>query len=39
MRFELFTQVALREDFPQHKLCRGDVATIVEYHPVPDDVQ
>lgn len=37
MRFELFTRVALREDFPQHKLCRGDVATIVEYHPIPDD--
>jgi len=37
MRFELFTRVALREDFPQHKLCRGDVATIVEHHPVPDD--
>lgn len=37
MRFELFTRVALREDFPQHKLCRGDVATIVEYHPVRDN--
>jgi hypothetical protein len=37
MRFELFTRVALREDFPQYKLCRGDVATIVEHHPVPDD--
>jgi hypothetical protein len=37
MRFELFTRVALREDFPQYKLCRGDVATIVEHHPVRDD--
>jgi hypothetical protein len=37
MRFELFTRVALREDLPQYKLCRGDVATIVEHHPVPDD--
>jgi hypothetical protein len=37
MKFELFTRVALREDLPQYKLCRGDVATIVEHHPVPDD--
>ncbi|MGV0028853.1 DUF4926 domain-containing protein [Phormidesmis priestleyi] len=34
MTFELFTRVALREDFSRYKLCRGDVATIVEYHPV-----
>ena len=37
MKFELFTRVALHEDLPQYKLCRGDVATIVEHHPVPDD--
>ena len=36
MAFELFTRVALREDFPQYKLQRGDIATIVEHHPVPD---
>jgi Domain of unknown function (DUF4926) len=34
MVFELFTRVALREDFPRHQLHRGDVATIVEHHPV-----
>ena len=34
MAFELFTRVALREDFPKHQLYRGDVATIVEHHPV-----
>ena len=34
MAFELFTRVALREDFPKHQLHRGDMATIVEYHPV-----
>ena len=34
MTFELFTRVALREDFPNHKLRRRDVATIVEHHPV-----
>ena len=36
MVFELFTRVALRDDFPSHKLRRGDVATIVEHHPVTD---
>ena len=30
MAFELFTRVALREDFSNHKLRQGDVATIVE---------
>lgn len=34
MKFELFTRVALTEDLPQYKLCRGDIATIVEHHPV-----
>jgi hypothetical protein len=34
MAFELFTRVALREDLPHYKLHRGDVATIVEHHPV-----
>jgi hypothetical protein len=32
MAFELFTRVALRDDFPNHKLRRGDVAMIVEHH-------
>jgi hypothetical protein len=32
--FELFSQVALREDFPKYRLRRGDVATVVEHHPV-----
>lgn len=34
MAFELFTRVALREDFPNHQLHQGDVATIAEHHPV-----
>ncbi|MEA5536490.1 DUF4926 domain-containing protein [Crocosphaera sp. XPORK-15E] len=34
MKFELFSRIALKEDLPNYKLCRGDVATIVEYHPV-----
>lgn len=36
MTFELFTRVALRENFPHHQLHRGDVATIVEHHPVAE---
>ncbi len=32
MAFELFTRVALREDFPQHRLRNGDVGTIVDRH-------
>jgi Domain of unknown function (DUF4926) len=34
MTLELFTRVALREDFPRYQLRQGDVATIVEHHPV-----
>ena len=34
MSFELFSRVALREDFPKYKLKRGDVGTVVEHHPV-----
>jgi hypothetical protein len=36
MTFKLFTRVALRDSFPSHKLRWGDVATIVEHHPVSD---
>jgi Domain of unknown function (DUF4926) len=34
MTFELFDRVALSMDIPSHKLQRGDIATIVEHHPV-----
>ncbi len=33
MKYDLFIRVALTEDLPDRRLCRGDVATIVEYHP------
>lgn len=33
MAYELFTRIALKEDFPEHSLCAGDVATVVEEHP------
>jgi hypothetical protein len=33
MNYELYIRVALTDDLPAHGLCRGDVATLVEYHP------
>lgn len=32
MAYELFTRVALREDFPKYRLRRGDLVTIVDRH-------
>lgn len=32
MRYELFQQIALNKDISEHKLKKGDVATIVENH-------
>lgn len=36
MKFQLFTQVAFLKDNPDHHLCAGDIATIVEHHPVTE---
>ena len=33
MKYDLFIRVALTEDLPEPRLCRGDVATVVEFHP------
>ncbi len=33
MKYELFKEVVLLRDIPEKKLKKGDVATIVEYHP------
>ena len=33
MKYELFSRVALRADLPEHRLRKGDVATVVEFHP------
>jgi hypothetical protein len=35
MKFQLFTQVALREDIPELNLKQGAIGTIVEYYPMP----
>ncbi len=36
MTYKLFEEVVLKKDIPEKKLRRGDVATIVEHHPVSD---
>ena len=33
MKYDLYTRVALAENLPARGLCRGDVATLVEFHP------
>jgi hypothetical protein len=35
MKHQLFEEVVLRRDIPDKRLKKGDVATIVEHHPVP----
>ena len=35
MTFELFREVALTRDFPEHKLRAGDLATLVDLVPHP----
>jgi hypothetical protein len=35
MRYELYAEIALAKDLPEYGLLQGDVATIVDYHPVP----
>jgi hypothetical protein len=35
MRNKLFEEVILLEDVPAKGLQKGDVATVVEHHPVP----
>lgn len=32
MKFELFSRVALKTDVPEHGLCHGDLATVIEHH-------
>jgi hypothetical protein len=36
MKYKLFEEVILREDIISKGLQKGDVATIVEHHPVPN---
>lgn len=34
MRYRLFREVVLKKDIPAKNLKKGDIATVVEYHPV-----
>lgn len=36
MKYKLFEEIALNKDVPGKNLKKGDIATIVEYHPVKD---
>lgn len=36
MTFKLYEEVVLTKDIPEKRLKKGDVATIVEHHPVSD---
>jgi len=36
MTYKLFEEVVLTKDIPKKSLKKGDVATIVEHHPVSD---
>ena len=36
MTYKLFEEVVLTKDIPTRRLKKGDVATIVEHHPVSD---
>jgi len=38
MKYKLFKEIMLLKDIPEKKLKKGDVATIIEYHPVDDSI-
>jgi hypothetical protein len=37
MKYELYTEVALASDIPEHRLKKGDIATVVDYLPAGDN--
>ena len=39
MRFELYTDVALAYDLPEHRLRRGDIVKLVDHHIAPDGTE
>lgn len=38
-KFELYKDVALAVDIPEHRLKRGDIAKVVEYLPAPPEAE
>ena len=39
MKFDLYTDVALACDLPEHRLRRGDIVKLVEHHVAPDGAE
>jgi hypothetical protein len=39
MKLELYTDMALTCDVPEHRLRRGDIVKIVEHHNTPDGTE
>ena len=39
MKFELYTDVALKCDVPEHRLRRGDIVKLVDHHVDPDGTE
>ena len=39
MKFELYTDVTLRCDVPEHRLRRGDIVKLVDHHVTPDGTE
>ncbi len=38
MKYKLFKEVVLLKDIPDKRLKSGDVATIIDYHPVDNSI-
>lgn len=36
MKFEMFTEVQLKQDFPEYNLAQGSAAIVVDYCPRPE---
>lgn len=39
MKFELYTDVALKCDVPEHRLRRGDIVKLVDHHVATDGTE
>ena len=39
MKFDLYTDVTLRCDVPEHRLRRGDIVKLVDRHVAPDGTE
>lgn len=39
MKFELYKEAVLARDLPEHRLLRGDIVKLVDYHIAPDGTE